>query len=112
MLGQVNLDDYELKIRRLLRYSKHRQTILKLPRGVFLYPSTDQIISFPKHEQDSQPFEVTYTKPTPQEEKSKTIWQTLKDMFQSKKPDIPSVYDEEEDFDTELEEDLIIEEEW
>jgi hypothetical protein len=28
------------------------------------------------------------------------------------KPDIPSVYDETEDFDTELEEDLIIEEEW
>ena len=31
---------------------------------------------------------------------------------EEEQPDIPSVYDDTEDFDTELEEDLICEEEW
>jgi len=50
LIGQVSLDDYELKIRRLLRHSKHNKTILMLERGKFLYPYMDSIIQFPKFE--------------------------------------------------------------
>lgn len=87
---------------------KHRQDILTLPIGVFLYPSKDQAISFPKHTQDGQPFEVNYSKPTQKDEKTKTIWHMLKNMFQSKKIDQPSVYDESETFEEEDEEDALI----
>jgi len=119
MLGQVNIDDYELKIRRLLRHSKHRQDILTLQRGVFLYPSTDQLISFSKHTQNGKPFEIKpKPRPQPQVEKPKSLFRLFKEIFTKPKPTFqPSVYNEEEDLDTEIEEDGLIgeelfEEEW
>jgi len=47
LIGQVSIDDYELKIRRLLRHSKYNKQILTLDRGKFLYPALDNIIEFP-----------------------------------------------------------------
>ena len=41
-----------------------------------------------------------------------TVVTCMQKSEDEEKPYIPSVYNEEEDFDTELEEDLIIEEEW
>ena len=47
LIGQVSLDDYELKIRRLLRHSKYNKQILTFDRGKFLYPALDSVIEFP-----------------------------------------------------------------
>jgi len=79
LLGCVSLDDYELKVSRLLRHSKHRQDITTLERGKFLYPQTDTIINFPKFEPIGKPYEY---KPKPQTEKPSDLsakfeaWQT------------------------------------
>jgi len=69
LIGSVSLDDYELKIRRLLRHSKHAQDVLNLPRGVFLYTALDTLIGFPKFVQDSKPFEWI----APKAEKKKSL---------------------------------------
>ena len=57
LIGRVSLDDFELKFSRLLRHSKYRKNVLSLPKGVFLYPALDSLISFPMFKQDSKPFE-------------------------------------------------------
>lgn len=57
LIGRVSLDDYELKFHRLLRHSKYRKDILNLPKGVWLYPSLDTLISFPLFKQNSKPYE-------------------------------------------------------
>jgi len=68
LLGCVSLDDYELKISRLLRHSKHRVEITTLERGKFLYPPLDKIFSFPKFVRVGKPQEWRPTeKPQPQE---------------------------------------------
>lgn len=65
LIGRIGIDDYELKIRRLLRHSQHRKDVLDLEIGSFLYPSLDTIIKFPKFEQKAQPYEYKPRKPTP-----------------------------------------------
>jgi len=69
MLGNVSLDDYELKVRRLLRNSKYRTEILEFERGTFLYTATDKIIKFPKFETENildKPWEIQpQTNPQP-----------------------------------------------
>ena len=57
LIGRVSLDDYELKFARLLRNSIYRKTVLSLPKGVWLYPSLETLISFPMFNQDSKPYE-------------------------------------------------------
>ena len=57
LVGKVSLDDFELKFSRLLRHSKYRKNVLSLPKGVWLYPSQDMLISFPRFKQDSKPYE-------------------------------------------------------
>jgi len=57
LIGQVSLDDYELKIRRLLRHSQHREQILTLVVGKFLYTALDLIVSFPKWQAIGKPYE-------------------------------------------------------
>lgn len=56
MVGRVNVDDYDLKIRRLLRYKKHNEAILSLPIGQFLYVAQDRLIQFNKFEQIGKPY--------------------------------------------------------
>ena len=57
LIGRVSLDDYELKFARLLRNSVYRKAVLSLPKGCWLYPSLDTLISFPLFKQDSKPYE-------------------------------------------------------
>ena len=59
----MSLDDYELKVRSLLRHSKHKKDILTLERGSFLYTATDEITEFPKFIQQGKPYQI---KPKPQ----------------------------------------------
>ena len=59
MLGRISLDDYELKIRRLLRHSKHRKDILHFNRGMWLYVSIDTRFKMPLlPEQQYKPYEI------------------------------------------------------
>lgn len=59
MLGRISLDDYELKVRRLLRHSKHRKAILHFERGEWLYVATDTKFKMPLlTEQKAKPYEI------------------------------------------------------
>lgn len=58
LIGQVNIDDYDLKISRILRHSKHRNRILTLPIGTFLFAPTDSLINFDKFKQHGKPYEL------------------------------------------------------
>ncbi len=58
LISQVNIDDFDLKISRILRHSKHRDEILSLPVGTFLYAPTDKLISFSKFKQHGKPYEL------------------------------------------------------
>ena len=83
MLGNVSIDDYELKIRRLLRNSKYRTEILNFNRGEFLYVASDSVIKFPKFENKdilAKPWEIQPTsKPKPH--KKKGILATIKHIL-------------------------------
>jgi hypothetical protein len=57
LIGQISLDDYELKIRRLLRNSEYKTEILTFERGKFLYPATDSVIKMPLFESNGKPWE-------------------------------------------------------
>jgi hypothetical protein len=123
LLGQVSIDDYELKIRHLLRHSKYRKTILNLPKGLFLYVANDLIVKFPKFQAEGKPYEVkpiaetklpSYVtiEPQPQQE---TAIQRIKKFFKKPKQEDTepkSVYNEEEDMDSEIEEDGIVSDKW
>jgi hypothetical protein len=65
LLGQVSIDDWELKIRRLLRNSKYKTEILNFERGKFLYTANDTLIQFPKFEANGKPYQ--WQKPKPKE---------------------------------------------
>lgn len=84
-IGTVSLDDYELKFCRLLRHSQYRKNILNLPKGVFLFPSQDRLISFPIFKQDSKPYQyipkIEKPKPQPQPKKKLSIAQKIKSLF-------------------------------
>lgn len=76
LIGRVNTDDYELKVRRLLRHSKHRKEVTKLSKGDFIFVSTDTIIKFPyPFKQNGKPYEFK-PKPKPQPQ-PKTLRQKL-----------------------------------
>jgi hypothetical protein len=57
LIGQVSLDDWELKVRRLLRNSKYKTEILEFERGRFLYTANDKVVKMPKFEQNGKPWE-------------------------------------------------------
>ena len=68
LIGEISLDDYELKFERLLRHSKHKEHVLSLPKGVFLYPKLDTLTSFPLFKQSGKPYLwKPKLKPQPQE---------------------------------------------
>jgi hypothetical protein len=58
LIGRTSLEDYDLKLYRLLRHSKHRQDILNLPSGIFLDTKSDALIQFPMFEKRGKPYEV------------------------------------------------------
>ena len=66
LLGNVSLDDYELKINRLLKHSKYRKEILSFERGTFLYTANDKVIKFAKFTPTGKPEAI---KPLPRAKK-------------------------------------------
>jgi len=84
LIGQVSLDDYELKIRRLLRHSAHREQILTLEKGKFLYPSLDKIVSFPKFQANGKPYEIKSNLEAKEKPKPKSLLRKLIDKISGK----------------------------
>jgi len=81
LIGRTTLDDYQLKVRRLLRHSKYREDVLNLPIGSFLWCPTDSIVKYPLFKQQGKPFDITteYYKPKPKGfiDKAKTFFGKL-----------------------------------
>jgi len=122
MVGQISLDDYELKINRLLRHSKYRKNVLSLPKGVFLYPTQDMLISFSKFKQDSKPYQYRpKEEPKPESQtKKKGILERIRDALTPKNPITKQPIgsyteteeDSEEDIHDSLDTDLLLWEEF
>lgn len=117
LTAKVSLDDYQLKVRNLLRNSKYRSEITRLEKGKFVFPETDNIIETTPFKQNGQPFEYK-PMPKPEPKPKKGFWQRFKDSFDigNFETFAKSVYDDSEDMDSELEEDLAFlgepDEEW
>lgn len=62
LIGRVNVDDYDLKIGRLLRNSRYKNQVLNLEIGKFVYPSKDALIQFELFEQCGKPYECVNEK--------------------------------------------------
>ena len=58
LLGNPSLDDYELKIRRILRHSRFKKEILGFKTGEFLYTPLDIKVKFPLFQQQGKPYEI------------------------------------------------------
>lgn len=118
LLGQVSLDDYELKIRRLLRHSQYREAILTLDRGSFLYTALDKIVKFPRFEPNGKPYEIA--KPEQRPRKKKGVFARFLDKFRAERdklrfgrPVTTEEYEaEEEQLDREFEQDTTEDEEF
>lgn len=57
LLSRISLDDYQLKIRNLLRNSQYRDTITQLQKGEFVFPETDQLLTVEPFQQDGIPYQ-------------------------------------------------------
>lgn len=57
ILSRVSLDDYQLKVRNLLRNSAYRDVITQLPKGEFVFPETDQKLTVEPFEQQGAPYQ-------------------------------------------------------
>ena len=66
LIGKPSLDDWELKVRRLVRHTKHRDEILDLEKGSFLFTATDEIIKFAKFVAEGKAKEYT-VEPEPEQ---------------------------------------------
>ena len=52
LLSRVSLDDYQLKVRNLLRNSEYRDIITELPKGMFVFPELDlELVTEPFQQQ-------------------------------------------------------------
>jgi hypothetical protein len=120
LLSRVSLDDYQLKVRQLLRNSKFRDKITILEKGSFIFPELDLVLKTEPFQQQGKPFEWHRPQPIPKPKKG--FVQTLKEFFfprpthQTEQPEqqqeentFPSVYDPdnpEATEDDDMEEDL------
>jgi len=116
LIGKIVGDNNIRKLSRLLGISRRKLKFVEtVSRGDFLFYNGDRIerLRFPKFNGSRAMIERKIFKKKP---KSTSLWQKMKEAFnpneEEEQPDIPSVYDDSEDFDSELEEDLIIEEEF
>jgi hypothetical protein len=64
LIGHTNINDFDLKLCRVLKYSMHRKEVLELGVGAFLDSKTDALIRFPDFKPNGTPYQ---TKPKPTE---------------------------------------------
>jgi len=58
ILSRISLDDFQLKIRSLLRNSKYRKDITTLEKGKFVFPQLDQILEVKPFKQNGLPYQI------------------------------------------------------
>lgn len=58
LCSRVSLDDYQLKVRNLLRNSKYRDEITQLPKGKFVFPELDLMLSVQPFKQEGTPQQI------------------------------------------------------
>ena len=81
--SRVSLDDYQLKVRNLLRNSKYRDLITTLPKGKFVFPELDLMLSVEPFKQQGTPQQIKQSIPEqPQQQPQKKgllrqIWESI-----------------------------------
>jgi uncharacterized protein (DUF2225 family) len=58
LCSRVSLDDFQLKVRNLLRNSEFRDIITELPKGEFVFPELDLKLTTEPFKQNGLPYEV------------------------------------------------------
>jgi len=81
VLSRVSLDDYQLKIRNLLRNSKYRNKITQLEKGKFIFPETDTELSTTPFIQEGKPYEYVQAEKVYCGEKPLSLWTRIKERF-------------------------------
>lgn len=56
LVSRVSLDDYQLKVRNLLRNSAYRDQITQLEKGSFVYPELDLKLTVQPFQQEGTPY--------------------------------------------------------
>jgi hypothetical protein len=79
-IGKIGLDDYDLKLKRMLKPIQNQIDILNLPKGSFYFSAINDIVEFPEWK-PSKASEWKPKQPQPEPEKPKTTFQKLKDFF-------------------------------
>jgi hypothetical protein len=65
LCSRVSLDDYQLKVRSLLRNSEFRDIVCELPKGTFIFPELDLKLTTEPFKQNGLPYEVKIKIPEP-----------------------------------------------
>jgi hypothetical protein len=81
LLARISLDDYQLKIRNLLRNSKFRDLITELPKGKFVFPQLDAMLSTEPFSQNGKPYEVKPAIAEQPKKKKRNLFKTICEIF-------------------------------
>jgi hypothetical protein len=84
LLSRVSLDDYQLKVRNLLRNSEFRDVIMQLPKGNFVFPELDLMLTTEPFASNGKPYEwkQAETRQTkPQQPRKKSLGKRLKEWL-------------------------------
>jgi hypothetical protein len=119
LLSRVSLDDYQLKVRMLLRNSKFRDEVTQLPKGTFIFPELDLKLVTEPFQQIGKPFnwrpKATATKVEPKQKQSLALkylnWLNEKVNHVNLDPNNYDTENKEETEEDALEEDLALLEE-
>jgi len=82
IMARVSLDDYQLKVRNLLRNSKYRNDIISLEKGKFVFPEDDTILETKPFVANGKLFE--WIPKIPEKPKPKSTWQLIKEWWNRK----------------------------
>jgi|GEM_PF-4214414 len=66
LIGRISIEDFDLKLRRLLHYSTHRKEVLNLPLGCFLNAKTDELVQFEDFKQHGKPYQISKPRTKPE----------------------------------------------
>ena len=109
ILSRISLDDYQLKIRALLRNSKFRKNITTLEKGKFIFPQTDSVLETQPFKQIGKPYRITFEIPK-QKPKRESLWRRFLDWCSKEsRPRIAKTETEDAE-DWEKEDDELVEE--
>jgi hypothetical protein len=108
-IGHTSIEDFDLKLNRMLKNSKHRNEILNLPRGSWLDTKSDSIVTFPDFKAVGAPYEIKFKTQSQTNQEfydNLPLWKRIvcKIMMLKpiKTPEQPQQEDESDDTESEL----------